>query len=583
MTTPVVQYSTTLTADVRDHQSVDLAWTQPVGSTWSTLRLVRNVWGYPSLSDDGTILVESTTPPLTYHDAGLTAGRQYYYSLFVLSTSDGLWHQVANVDAFVPRDFKSSERFYGLVPEVYRNQEESLGFDSQGRTPLQAYLELFGLQYDILRTQHETLFKLHDPDYVPYQFLQVFSQMMGVTYESELGPEVTRGRIRNAAQSFMLKGTVDGIAALIKGATGWDVGFGADGDTIASGDFVYGQEVGPNLMRSLDNSSFENSIGFWVADNAQTTVDHYVVGAGNTPAVTTPTVALQTVTNTGVLRLTNNTAGAATLLAVSSKNPNIVAAMEEMTPLSAYPLPADLPPAQGLAPSTTTWPGLGTYPGYLSGVDVQDWTVSGYFEAVSAARTVSMYIEWYDIYDNLICTVDPTMQTFASYQIRTVSYQSGASMTSTDESRAWNFLGGGTWQYFGNGWFWDIDRTVGAMHVAYVNTGNSDLNVAVTFAHPDSTDVYKQGLALRITDINNFIRVNRTQIIRRQAGVDTVIATHSSPFADFDRMEVDMVGDTYTVYKNGQQVSTVTDAFNDTATAHGVFGLQTAAGGPLIR
>jgi hypothetical protein len=49
-------------------------------------------------------------------------------------------------------------------------------------------------------------------------------------------------------------------------------------------------------------------------------------------------------------------------------------------------------------------------------------------------------------------------------------------------------------------------------------------------------------------------------------------ATFTTPFADGDRMMVDLSGSTITVYNNGVQVAQFTSALFQTATKHGMFG-----------
>jgi hypothetical protein len=96
--------------------------------------------------------------------------------------------------------------------------------------------------------------------------------------------------------------------------------------------------------------------------------------------------------------------------------------------------------------------------------------------------------------------------------------------------------------------------------------------VAVTFGKSPLAGHF-HGLVLRISDASNMFRVSRTSIGKVVAGAFTSLAGFATPFADGDRMMVDMNGSVLTVYKNGTQVAQVTDSFNSAIANHGMFNL----------
>ena len=74
-----------------DYNEIELRWTEPSGS-WSTLRLLRNPFGFPMTPDDGDLLVEAIpADDVTFYldrgqvpsNSGLIPGHTYYYSIFI--------------------------------------------------------------------------------------------------------------------------------------------------------------------------------------------------------------------------------------------------------------------------------------------------------------------------------------------------------------------------------------------------------------------------------------------------------------------------------------------------------------------
>lgn len=80
----------------------------------------------------------------------------------------------------------------------------------------------------------------------------------------------------------------------------------------------------------------------------------------------------------------------------------------------------------------------------------------------------------------------------------------------------------------------------------------------------------KQGLAVRLSDADNYLRATRTALERVQAGTVTTLAEYSRPVADGDRLTVRCQGSTITAFINGTQVATATESFNSGATRFGI-------------
>jgi hypothetical protein len=123
----------------------------------------------------------------------------------------------------------------------------------------------------------------------------------------------------------------------------------------------------------------------------------------------------------------------------------------------------------------------------------------------------------------------------------------------------------GTWgQSFGDTGF--VYPISGTKVYAVVGTTLPDNVVAATFLNVGTR---AQGLMLRHVDTNNYFRADQTNLVKVVAGTPTTLATWAT-FVAGDRMMVSMVGNVFTVYKNGVQVGTATDAFQNTSGQHGI-------------
>jgi hypothetical protein len=111
--------------------------------------------------------------------------------------------------------------------------------------------------------------------------------------------------------------------------------------------------------------------------------------------------------------------------------------------------------------------------------------------------------------------------------------------------------------------------TQGQRSYAVMTGTQANCQVGVTFVSaPDSGN--SQAIVFRWSNDTNYWRADQNTLTKKVAGVFTIVAHHSTPFSPGDRMNITMNGSVITVFRNGVQVSTVTDAFNSTQTAHGI-------------
>lgn len=103
-----------------------------------------------------------------------------------------------------------------------------------------------------------------------------------------------------------------------------------------------------------------------------------------------------------------------------------------------------------------------------------------------------------------------------------------------------------------------------AQATAVVNSGKSDASVEVTLVGTGDA-----GLCWRSSDDNNNYVWSTIAAYKRVAGIYTQLASFSAS-ASGDVLKVVLAGDVHTIYRNGLQIGQFTDAFNNTATSHGL-------------
>ena len=323
---------------------IDLTWSAPRGS-WSLFRLVRNSYGFPVDPDDGDILNESgpLTRPVDYSDTGLIEGRTYYYSIFVRETSSLVWVRAGNVYGVSVKDFNSYKRMYTYLPEMMRSVDIYELTSDKENEDLQDFLKLLAFEYDLEKTLTTNIMYSYDTTFVDGRYIPQMMKQFGLKFEPEIGLKQSRILLRNALKIYKNKGSKDGLTTYLKAYTGYDT-------TVT---------VGKNLFLDYNNSSFEESIGFWTATAASLSRD-IVVAAYAEPTAPASFPNLQV----GVLKTTVTTAGTVVL----------------SCGLSA-PITRGIPVTPGLA-----------------------YTFSVYGKAGSTARNAALTIRWHDRFGALIST-----------------------------------------------------------------------------------------------------------------------------------------------------------------------------------
>jgi phage tail-like protein len=275
--------ATPFTAVAITYSETYLSWRQPGGS-WSEQRLVRSSTGIPQSITDGVVVIDelygfttsqqdfaplsgqgggpgtvssdatiqwntdsaTTGNSTSFYDSGLTSGRWYYYALFCYDTEYQIWRLTGSAEVLLPIDYSYTQLLYDRLPQVFKVVDLSdLSSPPVDQTSfLFRFLDVFGHELNLIRTDIDSLLGLFDARTVSYGVLPELAAQVGIDFEPAIGSRAIRRLVQNATHLYGLKGTRDGIRELATIVTSWACGV-AIGYNMALDDLDAGPVNGP--------------------------------------------------------------------------------------------------------------------------------------------------------------------------------------------------------------------------------------------------------------------------------------------------------------------------------------------------
>jgi hypothetical protein len=242
------QYSVDpFTADPHDYGTVNLSWVRPAG-TITAWRLVKNMNGWPTDQDDGSVVIDSAAgfPGTAYSDTNITPGAYHYYGFFVqVNTEENLWVCAGTTGCLMLNNYGSALYMLNLIPDFYvnlSNDTDLLQADPTGNLYLNSLMAVFGWGLDYLRTQYDTYQNFNNALSMPIDDLYNLAVQLGLDINPAISPYTLRKAVYYNAVINKTKGTLNGLATELSALTGWNADLW----------------IGPNLMLSNDQSFFED-------------------------------------------------------------------------------------------------------------------------------------------------------------------------------------------------------------------------------------------------------------------------------------------------------------------------------------
>lgn len=433
------------TAQAIDHGYVQIRWTSPTGR-WSNIRIVRNSYGYPVNAWDGDILVNSPKEAITqtyYDDRNLRQEAFFYYSMFVYNTLTYTWVRAGDTTGVSVKDYGNGDNLYKYLPEIYKVTQIYTATSDWDNSDLRNFLNLFGFELDYTQTITSLLVSRYDIERVNGLLLPSLLQEFGLTYEPEIGYQQTRILVRDAVLIGQKKGSSEGLREFMKAFTGYAVPQPVAGTPNPSIDGIVKSH---NLMLDYNDSSFEESVGHWTSTDGSAVftalTKKSITSISLTSNVVTAVIGAHNyavgnkINTDGFAQPLFNTVGTPkTLTAVTSTSVSWALTASNIASFNCFNSATDLYP--NLVPYPTPWAeptALTQYPNkqlgilavknatatagtvtiscglvspVLKGIPVTgglSYTFSVYSAAGTTLRDVTLKLNWYDRFGELIST-----------------------------------------------------------------------------------------------------------------------------------------------------------------------------------
>lgn len=286
--TPRLAYSVEpMGITVINFNEVYVTWQQPAG-TFTKIRLVRNQNGYAETAEDGVIVweqistdgssLEGLVSRLSFRDgedlprpsSPITSGRQVYYSMFIFTDSK-VWVLAGKITDVVPANHNSTNKIVDLLPKVFTTDIQSpLGVPST-TSPLHSFLDGMAFTLDQFLTDLELLRPQSSWEVFPSSLIPLQAKMLGLSPEPSLPVKNQKILAREALFMYESKGTKSGLQTYIEALTGYT-------PTITTSS---------NLLLTVQDSTFYQSVGNWIATNATISSSTDQVAASSTNQIDT--------------------------------------------------------------------------------------------------------------------------------------------------------------------------------------------------------------------------------------------------------------------------------------------------------
>jgi hypothetical protein len=247
---------------VLDFTKVYVSWQSPSGD-FSRIRLVRNQTGFPETAEDGVIvwdefatagnvsrssIIDGVDNPTSI---SVVPGRPIYYSMFLYNGSK-VWIPAGKITDIVARDHGSHKKIMDIIPKVFTSKEQSALHVTDETSALYNFMYGFSITYDQLLTLVELSQPLYLKEGSPFSLLRVENENVALDPEPSLPVRSQKKLIREALYMYGNKGLKLGLETYVESFTGYS-------PTIT---------VSPNLLLTVQDSTFYQSTGNWVFTDA---------------------------------------------------------------------------------------------------------------------------------------------------------------------------------------------------------------------------------------------------------------------------------------------------------------------------
>lgn len=211
-----------------------VSWTNPVVAGFAGTRVLRRELFYPTVPADIGTSAEVYNDASTqagqsgqFLDGGLKPERVYYYA--VVSYDGAANTYPAYISAMSTAPYQTGQYLYNNLPGIYQSYDTALPPPSPALDPadlskgqLRRFIEMFGLEFDVLRSYASGMKSFFDPAQVDGTLLPLLAGWIGWQTDYTLGLPKQRNQVRNAPHYYATTGIAANVRATINRVSTWD-------------------------------------------------------------------------------------------------------------------------------------------------------------------------------------------------------------------------------------------------------------------------------------------------------------------------------------------------------------------------
>lgn len=274
-------------ANALTYDKVQLFWQLPQGD-FTQFRLIRNNNNFPESAEDGTIvwqqvsstnisgqiarnsIIDGEDNVLESYYKGLIPGQFVYYTVF-LYTSTKVWVDAGSTYVLIPKKLNGTDTLYNILPRIFTTADGSPTGPIDKNTFLYQFLDSFGFTYDQILTYADLIKPSFGESKLPPQFLGYKFLSYGLYLERGLAFKNQKKLVRESTRLYSLKGTEIGINNYIESLSG----------------YAPVLVKSPNILLDMQDATFKEGTGRWIASAGTLTADNTQVLATGTNAIDT--------------------------------------------------------------------------------------------------------------------------------------------------------------------------------------------------------------------------------------------------------------------------------------------------------
>src|SRR5207237_6176764 len=215
---------------------IDLSWTNPANGSFGGVRVLRRQTAFPGTGDPGEDQEIANIPAaakavgafVQYADDDLKGEAVYYYAVVPYDAGNNPLSP-AYASAMATTSYQSATHLYNNLPAFYRRYDSSLPPSvlewaprHAGKRQLQRLIELFGPEFDLLRSFASGQANFHNRTEVDGTLLRLLASWIDWETNQELGLDKQRNEIQYATHFYRTTGISASLRATVNRLVSWD-------------------------------------------------------------------------------------------------------------------------------------------------------------------------------------------------------------------------------------------------------------------------------------------------------------------------------------------------------------------------